>query len=86
MKAKKRLRIEVAQDPFDLSDTQPGDMQMSKVIKLTAFILLIIGTVGLLVNEFVSDWGRSATLIFAIFNCIGLLILAIEYFAKKGGQ
>jgi len=59
---------------------------MSKVIKLTAFILLIIGTIGLLVNEFVTDWGRTTTLIFAIFNSIGLLILAIEYFGKKGDQ
>jgi hypothetical protein len=59
---------------------------MSRAFKLAAFILLIIGTVGLLVNEFVADWGRAPTLIFAIFNCIGLVILGVTYFSKKGGQ
>jgi hypothetical protein len=59
---------------------------MSQTIKLAAFILLIIGTVGLLVSEFVVDWGRAPTLIFAIFNCIGLVTLAVIYFGKKVGQ
>jgi len=59
---------------------------MSQTIKLTAFILLIIGTIGLLVNEFITDWGRAPTLIFAIFNCIGLGVLVVMYFSKKGGQ
>jgi hypothetical protein len=57
---------------------------MSQVIKLAAFVLLITGTVGLLVNEFVADWGRAATLTFAIFNCVGLAVLAVTYFGKKG--
>ena len=59
---------------------------MSQVIKLTVFALLMIGTIGLLVNEFVADWGRAPTLIFAIFNCIGLVTLGVTYFGKKGGQ
>jgi len=59
---------------------------MSRIVKSTAFILLIIGTIGLLVNEFVADWGRAPTLIFAIFNCIGLVTLGVTYFSKKGGQ
>jgi hypothetical protein len=59
---------------------------MSQAIKLAAFILLIIGTIGLLVNEFVADWGRAATLTFAIFNCAGLAILAVTYFSKKGDR
>jgi len=50
---------------------------------LIAFILLIIGTVGLLVNEFVTDWGRCTTLTFAIINVIGLAILAYAYWANK---
>jgi len=57
---------------------------MSQVIKLAAFVLLMIGTIGLLVNEFVADWGRAATLTFAIFNCVGLAVLAATYFGKKG--
>ena len=57
---------------------------MSQVIRLTAFVLLMIGTIGLLANEFGADWGRAATLTFAIFNCVGLGILAATYFGKKG--
>ncbi|MFC1932920.1 hypothetical protein ACFLXU_04750 [Chloroflexota bacterium] len=50
---------------------------------LIAFILLIIGTVGLLVNEFVADWGRCTTLTFAIINVVGLAILVVTYWTKK---
>ena len=59
---------------------------MREAIKLTAFIILIVGTIGLLVNEFATNWGRAVTLIFAIFNRIGLATLAITYFGKKGAQ
>ena len=31
---------------------------MREVAKLSAFTLLIIGTIGFLVNEFVFDWGK----------------------------
>jgi len=51
-------------------------MSMRKVTKLSAFILLIIGTTGLLINEFIFDWGRVATLSFAAINIVGLIILA----------
>jgi hypothetical protein len=57
---------------------------VSRVVKLTAFVLLVTGTIGLLVNEFVADWGRAATLTFAVFNCAGLAILAVTHFGKKG--
>ena len=50
---------------------------MKEVVKLSGFILLIIGTLGLLINEFVFDWGRSATIIFAVFNIAGLATLAV---------
>ena len=53
-------------------------------MKLIAFILLIIGTVGLLLNEFVFDWGRVATLLFAVSNLIGLATLAISYWRTRG--
>ena len=52
-------------------------------MKLTAFILLIIGTVGLLLNELVFDWGTVATIILAVLNLIGLVILAVSHWAKK---
>jgi hypothetical protein len=50
---------------------------------LIAFILLIIGTIGLLINELIFDWGRCATLTFAIINVVGLASLAFAYWAKK---
>jgi hypothetical protein len=50
---------------------------MRKFANLSAFILLIIGTAGLLVNEFFLDWGKAATLIFAVFNIVGLAVLAL---------
>ncbi len=52
-------------------------------MKLTAFVLLIIGTVGLLLNELVFDWGRVATLIFAVSNFVGFAILAFSYWRTK---
>ena len=48
---------------------------MKKTIELIPFILLIIGTLGLLLNEFVFEWGQAATLSFAAANVIGLLAL-----------
>jgi len=59
---------------------------MSQAIKLTAFVLLIIGTVGLLVNELVADWGRATTLTFAVFNFAGLAVLAATHFGRKGDR
>jgi hypothetical protein len=59
---------------------------MSQAIKLAAFVLLMIGTIGLLVNEFIADWGRAATLTFAVFNCAGLAVVAATHFGKKGGR
>ena len=59
---------------------------MREVIKISAFILLIIGTLGLLVNEFAFDWGRVATLVFAIMNLMGLAILSVTYWKMKNRE
>lgn len=56
---------------------------MREAIKLIAFALLTIGTLGLLINEFAFDWGRVATLVFAILNFMGLVILASTYFKMR---
>jgi len=56
---------------------------MREVTKLSAFILLIIGTLGLLINEFIFDWGSTATLTFAIVNAVGLVILAFAFWCIK---
>ncbi|GAI62583.1 unnamed protein product, partial [marine sediment metagenome] len=39
--------------------------------------------IGLLINEFIFNWGRCPTLTFAIINVVGLAILAFAYWAAK---
>jgi hypothetical protein len=55
---------------------------MRKIARTIAFALLIIGTLGLLVNELVFDWGRAATIFLAVLNVIGLILIC---FAVGGG-
>ena len=49
---------------------------MRNAVMIGAFALLIIGTAGLLINEFVSGWGRTASITFAVVNVFGLTLLA----------
>ena len=56
---------------------------MREVTKLSAFILLIIGTLGLLINEFIFDWGSTATITFAAVNVAGLAVLAFAFWGMK---
>ncbi|MDZ4655924.1 MAG: hypothetical protein U1F44_08625 [Coriobacteriia bacterium] len=51
-------------------------------LRLIGFVLVIAGTLGLLLNEFVFDWGRTATIVFAVSNVVGLLGLWFS-FAKR---
>ena len=53
-------------------------------ISAVAFLLLIVGTLGLLGNEFIVNWGRTATLVFAASNVVGLVILG--YSLARGGK
>ena len=55
---------------------------MKEGLKVFAFILLIIGTAGLLVNELVGDWGRAATITFACLNVVGLVVLGYTSLAR----
>ena len=48
---------------------------MAEGVKIAAFILISIGTAGLLVNEFLTDLGRAATITFACLNVVGLVVL-----------
>ena len=56
---------------------------MKEAIKLGGFILIIVGTVGLLVNELAMDWGRTATVTFAIVNLVGFITLAVSHWCLK---
>ena len=58
----------------------------SGALRLGAFTLVIVGTLGLLANEFVFNWGRTATLIFAASNVIGLVGLGFVFFGHDKGQ
>jgi hypothetical protein len=59
------------------------DTAMRTTIGFAPFALLAIGTLGLLLNEFVLTWGRPATLIFAAASAIGLLALGLAQFTKR---
>ena len=54
-----------------------------KKIEFIPIVLLVVGTLGLLLNEFVFDWGRASTLSFAVINIIGLLVLGYTYWMTK---
>jgi len=56
---------------------------MREAAKLSAFILLIIGTLGLLINEFIFDWGSTATITFASLNVAGLITLAFTHWGMR---
>jgi hypothetical protein len=51
--------------------------------KLIAFILIFIGTLGLIINEVIFDWGTAATLTFAAVNIVGLASLAFAFWGAK---
>ncbi len=56
---------------------------MREATKLIAFILLGIGTFGLIINEIIFDWGSAATLTFAAVNIVGFAILAFTFWGAK---
>jgi len=56
---------------------------MKTFIETTAFILIIIGTAGLLLNEFIWEHSSSRTIIFAVVDFVGLVNLAFARFGIK---
>jgi hypothetical protein len=48
-------------------------------MKIIAPLCLLFGTLGLLLNEFLFDWGRPATIVFATINIAGLSLLIALY-------
>ena len=59
---------------------------MREYTRLIGFVLLGVGTIGLLINELILDWGRCATLTFAIINVVGFASLAFTYWTRKKAQ
>jgi len=60
-------------------------MTLKSFIQITAFILIIIGTAGLLLNEFVWEHSSTRTIIFAVVNFVGLVDLAFAHFGMRKG-
>jgi len=60
-----------------------GRIGMKELLKLIGFCLLIIGTLGILITEFVIDQSRTYTLTFAAINAVGLATLAIAHWGTK---
>jgi len=56
---------------------------MREFIKISGFILIIIGTAGLLLNEFVWEPSSSRTIILAVVNFVGLVNLAFAHFGMR---
>ena len=57
---------------------------MREFIKISGFILIIIGTAGLLVSEFAWEHSSTRTIIFAVVNFVGLVNLAFAHFGMRG--
>jgi len=59
------------------------NVEMREFIKISGFVLIAVGTVGLLLNEFVLDAGTSCTISLAVANFVGLASLAFAHFAMR---
>ncbi len=56
---------------------------MKQFIKLSGFILIAIGTIGFLLNEFAWEYSSTRTIIFAVVNLVGFINLALAHFGMR---
>jgi len=56
---------------------------MKNFIKISGFVLIIVGTVGLLLSEFVWEHSSTRTIIFAVVDFVGLVNLAFAHFGMQ---
>jgi hypothetical protein len=61
-------------------------MTLRNFIRISGFALIIIGTVGLLLNEFVWGGGTTRTIIFGVVDFVGLVNLAFAHFGMRDRQ
>ena len=61
-------------------------MNLQNFLKISASILIIIGTLGLLLNEFVCEHSSTRTIIFAVVNFVGLVSLSFAHFGMRKNQ
>ncbi|MDD4876008.1 MAG: hypothetical protein PHQ86_02590 [Dehalococcoidales bacterium] len=57
--------------------------RLKNFIQISGFVLIAIGTIGLLFNEFIWHGCTSSTIILAIVNLVGLTNLAFAHFGMK---
>ena len=62
------------------------DDKLRDFIKISGFVLIIVGTVGLLLNEFVGEQSSTRTIIFAAVDLGGLVNLAFARFGVQQGK
>ena len=60
--------------------------KMRNFLRTTAFILIIIGTAGLLLNELVWEHSTTRTIIFGVVDFVGLVNLGFASFGMKKSQ
>ncbi len=58
-------------------------MTLKNSIKISGFVLVIIGTAGLLLNEFAWEHSSTRAIIFAMVNIVGLVNVAFSHFGMK---
>ena len=56
---------------------------MKELLKSIGFVFVTIGFLGLILGDFVFNWGTAITLAFASINALGLIILAIAHWVIK---
>jgi len=56
---------------------------LREFIKISGFVLIAVGTIGLLLNEFVWNASSSRTIILAVVNFVGLVNLAFAHFGMR---
>ena len=58
-------------------------MNLKNFIKISGSVLVIVGTIGLLLNEFAWEHSSSRAIMFAVANIVGLVNLAFGHFGMK---
>jgi hypothetical protein len=58
-------------------------MYLRNFLEISGFALIIIGTAGLLLNEFVWELSSTRTIIFGVVNLVGLVDLAFAHFGMR---
>ena len=59
-------------------------MKRRNFLAISGAALIIVGTVGLVLNQFFGEYSLTLAIIFAVVDLVGLVVLAFANFAMKG--